>query len=360
MMTRSILVVMTLAGVAHADKASSIEHYNKGRKAYAAASFEQAVAEFERAYREFPAPEYLHDIGQAFRRLEKCDALDYFDRYLAAKPDAKNRAEVEKTIASLRPRCAPTVTAPTTATPAKVTTPTTASSTPSTSVPSSTQKPSGATNGARTAAGSRPQVAAPMVAVADTGANAAIRDDHRISSSAPHIDARSPFSATASVGVLLLDAGQVVMPAIGQLDVGARYRLLDRSITLEIGAGISLGRLPFDDVSMGAAWLVTPEIAAEAHYRVHSQISILGAAGVGPMLVSGLDAGNPFTEGGTASGTIAMVRVRGGIGVAWDATERIRVHATPSYLWSPRRDPLASDISALHGLALSAGMTVGW
>ena len=150
------------------------------------------------------------------------------------------------------------------------------------------------------------------------------------------------------------------MPPIGQLDLGARYRLLDREVTLEIGAGISLARLPFDDTSMGAAWLATPEIVAEARYRVQSRISILGSAGVGPMLVSGLYAGNPFTEGGMASGTIAMVRLHGGIGVAWDATDTIRVHASPSYVWSPRREPLASDISALHGLALSAGVTVGW
>ncbi|MFN0250322.1 MAG: hypothetical protein ACKV2T_25815 [Kofleriaceae bacterium] len=367
-----------MTGLAHADKAASIEHYNKGRALYAAASFEAAVAEFDLAYREFPAPEYLHDIGQAYRRLEKCDALGYFERYLAAKSDAKNRTEVEKTIAALRPRCAstttatpaPTTTAPTTTAP-KTTAPTTTATTAPpgrtttvTSTPSS--KPAGGkrandaagadrgatrANDAPTAAGR-----ANVAMVTDAGARRT-SDDARVTTMAPR---SSPFSATASAGVVLLDAGPVVMPPIGQLDLGARYRLTEHPLRVDIGAGFSLARLPFDDTAMGTAWLVTPEIVGEAHFVIRPRLGIVAKLGVGPMFVSGLDAGNPFTEGGMPTSTIAMMRVHVDAGVAWDATDRVRVYAMPGYQRSSRREELASDISALHGLSISAGVSVGW
>lgn len=106
-MTRMVAFAVLLASTfAQADsgprKASSLEHYKKGRTAYAAGGFAAAIDEFELAYREHPAPEYLHDIAQAYRRLDKCDAVSYFERYLAAKPDAKNRADVERALAELR------------------------------------------------------------------------------------------------------------------------------------------------------------------------------------------------------------------------------------------------------------------
>jgi hypothetical protein len=172
--------------------------------------------------------------------------------------------------------------------------------------------------------------------------------------------ARSPFSATASAGVVLLDAGPVVMPPVGQLDLGARYRLTEHPFRLDIGAGVSLARLPFDDTAMGTAWLVTPEIVGEAHVPIRPRLGIVAKVGVGPMFVSGLEAGNPFTEGGMPTGTIAMVRVHVDAGVTWDATDRVRVFATPGYQRSSRREELASDISALHGLSIAAGVTVGW
>ncbi|HEY5926667.1 MAG TPA: hypothetical protein VIV11_33505, partial [Kofleriaceae bacterium] len=88
-MRGSLLIVCLLASLAHADKAASLTHYDKGKKAYAAGNFALAAAEFEAAYAAWNTPEYFHDIGQAYRRLDRCnEAATAFERYLAAKPDA--------------------------------------------------------------------------------------------------------------------------------------------------------------------------------------------------------------------------------------------------------------------------------
>src|SRR5688500_3138035 len=105
-MIRHLLVVCLLASAAYADKPASLAHYEKGKQAYAAGKFELAVAEFERAYAAWNAVEYLHDIGQAYRRLGRCnEAATALERYLAGKPDAPNRVAVAGHIQALRAKC---------------------------------------------------------------------------------------------------------------------------------------------------------------------------------------------------------------------------------------------------------------
>lgn len=324
MSSRGFVVASLLlcAGIAHADaKATSLDHYIKGRKAYVAASFEVAISEFERAYAAYPAPEYLHDIAQAYRRLDRCDAVGYFERYLAAKPDAKNKTDVERQIAALSRRCSPTPAPP--APPAPVE----SAASPSTPAP-----------------------APPRVAVVDAATVAT--PDSSISTTARSAAPPSLYALTASAGVALLDAGPVVMPPVGQFELGARRRVLVAPVDVNAGVSFSLGHLPFDDTSTGTVWLFSPELVGEARYTVYPRWSITGTVGAGAMVMTGLAEGNPFTTDAMDSGTITTARVRASVGVAYIASDRLTVHVAPlGYQWSPRRDALASDINALHGLA---------
>ena len=343
LLATAVACILASASVAHADKATSLEHYNKGKRAYAAASFELAITEFELAYRAHPAPEYLHDIGQAHRRLGRpCDALAHFERYLAAKPTAKNKAEVEQLVATLRPGCAP---APATTAPQTSTTTTTPAATPSAPGPSQSPSPSPAAS----------TVGAPArVAVATPAASTAIS-----TAASPSREA-SPYSATASAGVVLLDAGPVVMPPVAQLELGVRRRLA-AAYDLHAGAGLALARLPYDDMASGTVWLVGPQLAVDAAFPLGSRLSLVGGAAVGATAITGLGEGNPFVDGGMATGAIITARVRGELGIAWRASPRLAVRVVPvAYQWSPARGKLADDISALHGFAMAAGVAVGW
>jgi tetratricopeptide (TPR) repeat protein len=70
---------------------------------------QDAIAEFRRAYELRADPRFLYDIAEGYRRLGLVDQARFFyERYLAAAPDAPDRDEVEAALAGLgRPAPAP-------------------------------------------------------------------------------------------------------------------------------------------------------------------------------------------------------------------------------------------------------------
>ena len=70
---------------------------------------QDAIAEFRRAYELRADPRFLFDIAEGYRRLGLVDQARFFyDRYLAAAPDAPDRDEVEAALAALgRPKPPP-------------------------------------------------------------------------------------------------------------------------------------------------------------------------------------------------------------------------------------------------------------
>jgi tetratricopeptide (TPR) repeat protein len=73
---------------------------------------QDAIAEFRRAYELRADPRFLYDIAEGYRRLGLADQARFFyERYLAASPDAPDREEVEAALAALG-RPAPAASAP--------------------------------------------------------------------------------------------------------------------------------------------------------------------------------------------------------------------------------------------------------
>jgi tetratricopeptide (TPR) repeat protein len=102
-----ILVAALLACVAspaRADQAADArEHFQKGRTLYDVGKFEEAAREFESAYQMKPDPVLLFNLAQAYRFAGKSQpALIAYRSYLRNLPDAKNRAQVEASIAELQ------------------------------------------------------------------------------------------------------------------------------------------------------------------------------------------------------------------------------------------------------------------
>ena len=77
-------------------------HFNKGTRFYEVGDYLQALDEFKAAHMAKTDPAFLFNIAQCHRQLGHLDqAVTLYKRYLAASPNAANRAEVEKRIADL-------------------------------------------------------------------------------------------------------------------------------------------------------------------------------------------------------------------------------------------------------------------
>jgi len=117
---RSLVIVMLLAVVAHADDKSEAERYFRaGAKAYAAQNFAAAVADFEEAFKAMPLPEIAFSAAQSYRRLYRIDpqprhvqrAVELYRIYLdkvktggRVGDAADNLAEMEKELDKLKAR----------------------------------------------------------------------------------------------------------------------------------------------------------------------------------------------------------------------------------------------------------------
>ena len=90
------------------------EHVAQGHRLYQLGQYQEAIAEFRRAYELKAEPRFLEQIAEAYRQLGGTEqALFYYDRYLAAAPDAPDRGAIEQRVAELESlRMAPSAGAP--------------------------------------------------------------------------------------------------------------------------------------------------------------------------------------------------------------------------------------------------------
>jgi tetratricopeptide (TPR) repeat protein len=102
---RVVLVAacVLLAGRAHAeDKAKAREAFESATRHYDLTEYREALAAFKEAYRNYPDPSFLFNIGQCHRQLgDKEQAIKFFHNYLSKVPDAPNRDAVRSMIAHL-------------------------------------------------------------------------------------------------------------------------------------------------------------------------------------------------------------------------------------------------------------------
>jgi tetratricopeptide (TPR) repeat protein len=76
--------------------------YEEGKRQYNVGDFDRAIESWKRGYELHPSPDFLFNIGQAYRRKPNAEqALFFFRAYLREKPNASNRPEVEASVAEL-------------------------------------------------------------------------------------------------------------------------------------------------------------------------------------------------------------------------------------------------------------------
>ncbi len=96
----------------HATDTEVAEHVAQGRRLYLLGRYQEAIAEYRRAYELRADPQFLMDTAEAYRQLGATErALFYYERYLAAAPNAPDREIVEDRITELELVKAPPATA---------------------------------------------------------------------------------------------------------------------------------------------------------------------------------------------------------------------------------------------------------
>src|SRR3954463_1171468 len=86
------------------EAAKAKAHYEKAQQLYATGTYDEAIAEYEEAYRLKPHPNVLYNIAQAYERLlDYAQSVVWFERYLAEAPkDAVERPVVENRLGIFR------------------------------------------------------------------------------------------------------------------------------------------------------------------------------------------------------------------------------------------------------------------
>lgn len=99
----AVIVLVAAPGVALADdKAAAREFYRKGTQHYELGEYQEALEQFKSAYRAYPEPSLLFNIGQAYRQLgDKEKAIGSYRMYLIKLPEAPNRQQVREMVDKL-------------------------------------------------------------------------------------------------------------------------------------------------------------------------------------------------------------------------------------------------------------------
>ena len=102
-------MLCVVPAVAHAESSDEAKittmakkHYKLGLDAYKNGKYPEAIKELKKAYLLKRLPALLLNIGATYRKMGDVDnAVYYYKKYLAEAPDARDRGEVEKTLAEL-------------------------------------------------------------------------------------------------------------------------------------------------------------------------------------------------------------------------------------------------------------------
>lgn len=311
--------VVFTAGPAHADKSAAKDHYERGTRAYNLGRFDQAIDHFARAYEAHPSPVFLFNIAQAHRLAGHCEkAAFFYRRYLSEEPDSPARAEIDGHLRTLADCAQEEPKAPPPAPPP----PPPESTSPKAASPVSTSTPP--------APPPTPPPAAPWIELRLEG------------------------------GAAFLSLGEVDVPAqaAAAVAVGHPFRFDALSVTPAVFAQFT--SVPYEGGSSGTALLFGVGAGADVRYHLGERVALRGGVGLGVLLLSGLEEGNPITrDGNPATGALSLITARGQLGLDVFFNERVALAITPvSVGFSPRREDFAHGVKRVLRFELLGGLVV--
>ncbi len=103
-----LLWLVASAALAQTNRDEARAHHELAKIEFAKAKFAEALSEFRKAYELAPIPDLLYNIGLCQERLSDwAGAVETYDRYLAARPNADERGILEGKMGELRQKAAP-------------------------------------------------------------------------------------------------------------------------------------------------------------------------------------------------------------------------------------------------------------
>jgi hypothetical protein len=364
------------------DKKKALELYEKGNTQYNLGRWKQAIELFTQAYEAYTAPEFLFNIAQAHRQDGNCsEALFFYRRYLANKPNATNKTEVEGFIKELEGKCTEGTGGGTTGTGTGTTgTGTTGSGTGTTGTGTGrtgTGTPTGTgrtgttgtgtgrtgtgTGTGRTGTGTTTTTTTTGTGTTRTADTTTVtNDDTEVDDEDGSIDTSETagrahlFVANAAAGPSFLSAGDLETPVHMSFAVGGAYPLWFDKVGFEPGVLITYSPVPWEgkmEGVTGTAGLTALLANAAGSYPVIPSLPAFTAraeVGLGILVMSGLDQGTPFLEDDQfADGAIGMFHARFALGADYMVTPNIAVFAQPVVLSFSPASKLRDGISSL-------------
>jgi len=104
------LLVVLLAGSALADEKLSAKqqakmHNQMAKKLFNLGLFQEAAEEYQKAYQAAPAPAFLFNLAQCYKRISRKESIEkaifYFRSFLNNVPDTPMRDDIDKELARL-------------------------------------------------------------------------------------------------------------------------------------------------------------------------------------------------------------------------------------------------------------------
>ncbi|HEY1960499.1 MAG TPA: tetratricopeptide repeat protein [Polyangiaceae bacterium] len=85
------------------DHEVAVALFTQSDEAYKKGDFRGAADDLEKAYALEPAPVLLYNLGRAYEGLgDQKKAIDAYERYLSAQPDAEDRGAIEQRVATMK------------------------------------------------------------------------------------------------------------------------------------------------------------------------------------------------------------------------------------------------------------------
>ena len=308
------------------NKAQAKALYDKGNVQYNLGRWKEAIDLFTQAYEAYDNPDLLFNIGQAYRQDGNCSrAIFFYKRYLALKPGAPNRPEVEKFIEKLQPGCV--------------------------AEPDPKEQPKEQPK----------EIEQPKVETPPTVENPepvpTEEEEEEVEETTEH---PRIVSLRAAGGASYLSAGGDLDKLLLGISAGVAYPLHVDQVGIEPGILVSYSPVPWDNDTLdasGTIGLVGLLANAGITYPLGGGFGLRGDVGAGVLVLSGVSkAGNPFLEmGDTADGALSRAHLRVAAGLELAVASGFILSAQPVISYSPKGSDLASDISSITRFEILVG-----
>jgi tetratricopeptide (TPR) repeat protein len=360
-----VVAALLVPAFALAQPKTADEWYKEGETQYNLGDFDKAADAFKQGFAaetdESKKPAYIYNVAQAYRQGNKCkDAAFFYKRYLSLKDQdtvkplkPEKRTEIESRITELE-ECAKTqpdtATTTTTVTPPVKTTP--VKTTPVKTTPTKTPPRITATKADPT----------PAKTVAQPTEEEGEEEEEEIGTTDTFGTQPSLVSARVLLGGAYIGMGDLDVGMRGAFALFGGYPVLrQEKLLVEAGVGFAMSPIDYTNnmtTAASRASLVSALINGAATYTVMPKIKARGDLGLGVLSFSGLDMGNPFTEGNLGTtGALTMFNLRLAVSGDYEITPNLVATATPFALsYSPAKDGLRSDIGAITQLSFMVGV----